>query len=145
MAMNPLSHGFLVAAGCKSGAVGLWNINAESTKWDESQLVAFSYHSRPTNCITFGMNEPHLMYTTSYDGTIRRVDLQKQDASLVYETPSNRKDNHTCWHVEIEPRILLLGVGDGSVARLDTRENNTGITTFRYTKPFQTFYCWLKF
>jgi len=129
--MNPLSHGFLLAAGCKSGAVGLWNINPESTEWDDSQVVAFNYHSKPTNCITFGMNEPHLMYTTSYDGTIRRGDLQKQDFSLVYETPPCRKDNHTCWHVEVEPRILLLGVGDGSIARLDTREKNTKVTTFR--------------
>ncbi|CAB3363561.1 Hypothetical predicted protein [Cloeon dipterum] len=125
LAFNPLTSGFMVAAGCKSGAVGLWKINPESTEWDETKVVAFDYHAKPTNCITFGEKEPHLMYTTSYDGTFRRGDLQKQEFSLLYETPPCRKDNHTCWHVEMQPGVFLLGVGDGSIAQIDAREDPT--------------------
>ncbi|XP_059474629.1 WD repeat-containing protein 76-like [Neocloeon triangulifer] len=132
MAVCPMSSGFVVAAGCKSGAVGLWKIDPEGSEWDKAKQVCFDYHSKPTNCITFGMQEPHLMYTTSYDGTFRRGDLEKQTFTLLYETPPNRKDNHTCWHAEIEPGVFLLGVGDGSVARIDSREDpSTGTETFR--------------
>lgn len=129
LAFHPSSY--LIAAGCKSGAVGLWKADLDCREWDDSQVIAFDYHSAPTNCVSFSESQPHVLYTTSYDGTLRRGDLNRLEFSLVHATQEDERANHLAWHCELDAHTLLVGRGDGNLARLDLRQSLAKAQLFR--------------
>lgn len=138
MAFHPNYNGALLAAGCKSGAVGVWNASMEAQD-PEEQLVTFNYHVKPTSCVGFSEAEPHILYTTSYDGTVRRGDLHQQTFSLVHSTPEDERANHLGWHCELSPGVLLVAQGNGCIAKVDVREPDSQAEYFKcYDRSVRT-------
>ncbi|KAF4530748.1 hypothetical protein B566_EDAN007970 [Ephemera danica] len=131
LAFHPTYQGIMVAAGSKSGVVGLWSTNLEYQETDKVQLSAFNHHVRPANCVTFGETEANILYTTSYDGTSRRGDLESGKFTLIYSTDENERDSHLAWHCELSPGVLLIGQGNGGIAQVDTREPQENATMFK--------------
>ena len=65
--------------------MGLWE--CEDTDGATHGVHLFRYHSRPVNCLTWDNHSPSL-FSTSYDGTVRCLDAEKQESSLVFHDES---------------------------------------------------------
>jgi len=120
----------VAAAGDKWGKVGLWD--CEDVEGATHGVHLFKYHSRPVNCLTWDKTSPSL-FSTSYDGTVRRLDAQKQEASLVFHDENFLEEGGwTSFHCQDSPHTLLVSLGNaGAVAQVDTRIGTTAVSTVK--------------
>ena len=65
-------------------------------------FVYFQPHTSPVNCLTFDAFNSSKLISTSYDGTVRRFDLERQIFGLVYGTPEN-EDSYVGYHCQVGP------------------------------------------
>ncbi|CAK8681081.1 unnamed protein product [Clavelina lepadiformis] len=65
----------ILVAGSKSGKVGIWDLNNADTN---DGLYSWSVHTRPVSNLLFATASPHLLYSCSFDGVLRSLDLQHQ-------------------------------------------------------------------
>nr|XP_042132995.1 WD repeat-containing protein 76 [Peromyscus maniculatus bairdii] len=71
VALHPSEVRTLVAAGAKSGQIGLWDL----TQQCEDQIYVFYPHSQPVSCLYFSPTNPAHLLSLSYDGTLRCGDF----------------------------------------------------------------------
>lgn len=123
LAVHPSRSAMLLAAGSKSGSVGLWNVNVEAGDWDDTNLIVFEPHKGKVTSLTFSNTEEHIFYTTSLDGTVQRADLNKQVFETMYSSQENRNCPSTAiyWHCQQSPHVLYAAQEAGTVARVDMR------------------------
>jgi len=121
MAVNPSPINLVVAAGDKWGAIGLWDINNTSAPAHGVHL--FSPHTKPVNCLSWDMANSANLISTSYDGTVKLLDCEKQEFSLLYaEEEYISWGGWTSFHTQIDRETLLVSKGStGSVALVDRR------------------------
>lgn len=83
IAFHPSPEKTIVFAGDKMGEVGVWDAGLPQ---DEG-LVNFKFHTRGVATITVDPENTARVYTGSYDGSVRMLDLQAQKSTeaLVYE------------------------------------------------------------
>lgn len=116
----------LAAAGGKSGGVGLWDVeNVESATHGVHLFVP---HSRPVNCLKWNKYNENQLISTSYDGTVRALDVEKQEHILLY---ADQDDNYTNLHCQTGPSTLLVSASNGEIVLVDDRVNNL-IPVIRY-------------
>ncbi|EDL28065.1 mCG142370, partial [Mus musculus] len=77
VALHPSEVRTLVAAGAKSGQIGLWDLTQQS----EDAMYVFYAHSRYVSCLSFSPTNPAHLLSLSYDGTLRCGDF----SSAVFE------------------------------------------------------------
>ncbi|XP_066958331.1 WD repeat-containing protein 76-like [Macrobrachium rosenbergii] len=70
--MHPSEHKTLLLIGAKWGELGVWDVERKDST---DGAYYFNIHSRPINCLTIQNSKPEHVYTTSYDGSLRRTDL----------------------------------------------------------------------
>ena len=99
--------------------VGIWD--CQDTEGATHGVHLFHYHSRPINCITWDTHSSSL-FSTSYDGTVRCLDVEKRDASLVfYDENFLEEGGWTSFHCQDTVHTLLVSLGnEGSVAQVST-------------------------
>ena len=134
----------VVAAGDKWGKVNIYSgtfpftINFQVGVWDCQDTEGathgvhlFRYHSRPVNCLTWDAHSPSL-FSTSYDGTVRRLDLDRQEASLMfYDENFLEEGGWTSFHCQDSAHTLLVSLGnEGKVAQVDRRVGTSAVSTF---------------
>ena len=100
LAVHPTTEKVLVAAGGKWGNVGLWDVNGTDLINNGVQL--FKYHSRPVNCMTFNPYAPAELWSSSYDGTVRCFDLERQMTRVLYGDPED-EDAYVTYHSQVWP------------------------------------------
>lgn len=114
-AFHPCCSSLLLAAGDKGGKVGLWNLGAE---WGDDGVLVFEPHFRPVGCLAFSRSHPTQLLSTSYDGSLRCMDLEKAVFDDVYDIDEGLKTfafmSHDC-------STLLVGNWFGEVAIVDRR------------------------
>ena len=122
LAVHPGEEKRLVAAGGKWGGLGLWDVL--DTDSNSHGVHLFRPHSRPVNCMTFGAGDSSKLYSTSYDGTVRRLDLHTGTVELVYGDEDD--DVFACYHRQLsEAGVFLVALGSsGMVGLVDQRESN---------------------
>uniref|UniRef100_A0A9J8BCH1 WD repeat-containing protein 76 n=1 Tax=Cyprinus carpio carpio TaxID=630221 RepID=A0A9J8BCH1_CYPCA len=108
-AFHPSSSNLLMAAGDKSGHVGLWKPDAE---WGDDGVIYFEPHSRAVTSMAFS-SHPCNLITVSFDGSARSMDLEKAVFDEVYRSPSGLKSFD---FLSTNCSTLLLGVWNGDVA-----------------------------
>ncbi|XP_015413002.1 PREDICTED: WD repeat-containing protein 76 [Myotis davidii] len=74
MALHPSEIRTLVAAGARSGQVGLWDLTHQPK---EDGVYVFQPHSQPVSCLYFSPANPAHILSLSYDGTLRCGDFSK--------------------------------------------------------------------
>ncbi|GAB4828175.1 hypothetical protein Ancab_035092 [Ancistrocladus abbreviatus] len=74
----------IIAAGNKFGDVGFWDV--ESRNEDDDGVYLYHPHSAPVSGIVVQPFSLTKMYTSSYDGVIRMMDLEKGVFNLVYSS-----------------------------------------------------------
>ncbi|XP_055085040.1 WD repeat-containing protein 76 [Periophthalmus magnuspinnatus] len=114
-AFHPSSSNILMAAGDYSGQVGLWSL---SSTWGDDGVLLFEPHSRPVTCMAFSSANPTYFLSTSYDGSMRRMDVEKAMFDDVYDVDDGLKTfdflSHDCMSV-------VVGTWFGDIAFVDRR------------------------
>uniref|UniRef100_A0A8C1EAC2 WD repeat-containing protein 76 n=1 Tax=Cyprinus carpio carpio TaxID=630221 RepID=A0A8C1EAC2_CYPCA len=113
-AFHPTSSNLLMAAGDKSGHLGLWKPDAS---WGNDGVIYFEPHSRAITSMAFS-SHPCNLITVSYDGSARSMDLEKAVFDEVYRSSSGLKSFD---FLSTDCSTLLLGEWNGDVAVVDRR------------------------
>jgi len=122
VAIHPMEDKVLAAAGGKLGGIGLWDVNDLEGANNGVQL--WNPHSRPVNSLTWDKFNPSRLISTSYDGTLRGLDVEKQEHALLYGDEDSM--GHTTYHSQVGPTTFLVSQGaTGIVGMVDTRVNNS--------------------
>merc|ERR1719483_1556194 len=121
LALHPSSNPLVAAVGDKSGHVGLWDILATSSPNNGVHL--YQPHTRPVNCLTWDMANTNNLISTSYDGTTRMLDTDRQEHTMVYgEKEFLEQGGWTSWHSQVSADTFLISQGKaGTLALVDRR------------------------
>ncbi|KAM7158217.1 WD repeat-containing protein 76 isoform 2-T2 [Molossus nigricans] len=120
MALHPSESRTLVAAGAKSGQVGLWDLTHRPK---EDGVYVFQPHSQPVSCLYFSPANPAHILSLSYDGTLRCGDFSKAVFEEVYR---NERSSFSSFDFLAEDAsTLIVGHWDGSMSLVDRRTPGT--------------------
>lgn len=120
----PFSSKLVVISGDKKGYVGIWDVDNKGHGGDEG---IYKYQPHVGNICNIHCNEHSLydqrVYTSSYDGTIRSINLSNNSFDLMYEMSDDISDVALI-DVNFSPyddNIAFLGRSDGSATMIDQR------------------------
>merc|ERR1711892_90437 len=121
LALHPSSNPLIAAVGDKSGHVGLWDILATSSPNNGVHL--YQPHTRPVNCLTWDMANTNNLISTSYDGTTRMLDTERQEHTIIYgEKEFIEQGGWTSWHSQGSADTFLISqCKAGTLALVDRR------------------------
>lgn len=87
--------------------------------------MVFRPHASCINVVQFHPSKPSNLFTTSYDGTIRCMDLEKQHFEQVFATDDGVGDDSWLQHSTLvgDAQSMLLGNSVGDVSRVDLKTN----------------------
>ena len=100
----------------------------------DPNITSFHLHTRTISSFQFSALNPSHLYTSSYDSSLRLLDLSKSHSSEVY-APADTSDDEPLSGVEIDPEnphTLYFSRLDGHVGRVDTRADPRGSSTEIY-------------
>ena len=137
MGMHPSPTKPLVFAGDKVGNLGIWDVFGSIEEDGEELPLVTSYkmHSRTISQFLFSPTDATKLYTSSYDTTIRVLDLPTGVATEVYFPPDGTDNDALLSSVQIQANgnILLFANFHGQVGKLDLREPVKTRKTTMYT------------
>ncbi|XP_017203403.3 WD repeat-containing protein 76 isoform X1 [Oryctolagus cuniculus] len=120
VALHPSETRTLVAAGAKSGQVGLWDLSQYPK---EDGVYVFHPHSQPVSCLCFSPANPSHLLSLSYDGTLRCGDFSRAVFEEVYR---NERSSFSSFDLLAEDAsTLIVGHWDGSMSLVDRRTPGT--------------------
>ncbi|XP_059474704.1 WD repeat-containing protein 76-like isoform X2 [Neocloeon triangulifer] len=114
--VNPL----LLTSGTKSGSVCIWKVEEDDPEVASSQVFGFGTHVDQVNHLLFGADHPNFLFSSSRDGTVKCLDLNREQFTLCHKTLE--EETWLTWHAQVKPSVLLVASSEGCLLRLDTRE-----------------------
>ncbi|XP_011353327.1 WD repeat-containing protein 76 [Pteropus vampyrus] len=125
MALHPSEIKTLVAAGAKSGQVGLWDLTHQPK---EDGTYVFQPHSQPVSCLYFSPTNPAHILSLSYDSTLRCGDFSTAVFDEVYRNESSSFSSFD--FLTEDASTLIVGHWDGSMSLVDRRTPGTSYEKF---------------
>lgn len=136
MVLHPTIEKAIVFAGDKLGNLGIFD-SAQSKPdtangVDEDDEVVDSWkpsvtilkpHTRTISAMQFSFNDPNILYTSSYDSSLRRMDLNKGKAVEVY-APEDLSEDAPLSGVQLvdaDPNMLYFATLEGAFGIHDVR------------------------
>jgi WD40 repeat protein len=118
---------FVTAAGDNNGNILFWDINKQ-LKEEEPQVKSFHHHSSTISKIMFDPLDNHLLYSSSYDGTIRLFEFELNLSSKLYsnQTPIS------C--IDIIDNEIWFSNFEGQVGMIDKRNESRSINSNLFMK-----------
>jgi len=131
MGFHPTQEKALIFAGDKMGNLGLFDASQsvpevkveDDDDNPEPEITAFKLHSRTISAFHVPAMAPNSLYSSSYDSSIRRLDLGSSVAVEVY-APTDSSVDEAISGIEISstsPHILYFSTLNGTFGRHDTR------------------------
>ncbi|MCJ1450610.1 hypothetical protein MMC28_000943 [Mycoblastus sanguinarius] len=148
LGFHPSTDKPLVFAGDKMGNLGIFDASQKSSaatkrengvkkeQEDEEDMeeddpdpaiTSFHCHTRTISSFQFSPANPSHLYTSSYDSSLRLLDLSKSKSTEIY-APLDSSNDEPLSGVEVDPtapHMLYFSRLDGHVGRTDTRAPNT--------------------
>ena len=119
IAFHPMENHVVVAAGDKSGNIGVFTPDWAS---DDSCVTVFDVHTSSVTWMTFDdTSNPHALYSSSYENIVRRLDVQQQVFSEVLQLEEDQYDFLSTCHLEAGGHVLRCGFGTGHMHIVDLR------------------------
>ncbi|CAG8460967.1 9472_t:CDS:2 [Acaulospora colombiana] len=122
MAVHPATDKILVAAGDKVGSLGFWDVRdkvkSEDDDEDEPRTFMFEAHTKTIISIKYLPVDSNQLFTCSYDGSIRFMDLNK--AKFVEALVS--RDLLSCIDFHPNSKVMYFSTNDGKFGIKDLRE-----------------------
>lgn len=131
--LHPSKEKLLVAAGDKSGCVGLWDVDSAADGGSGS-VYRYRPHAGNVAKLFSFPSSPSSLYSVSYDGTVRYVDFGKDDSSFVlgFEAPEDINDlSFTDAAVGNNEHVIFVSRNDGSLSCIDLRASSN---TYSWTR-----------
>lgn len=119
-------------AGDKEGAMGVFDGSQTTPEVDDDDEVpdipdpvisAFKTHTRTITSFVFSYTDANAVYSSSYDSSIRKMDLEKGVSTQIF-APKDADVDMPISTLDVaasEPNILYFATLDGSVGRYDIR------------------------
>ncbi|XP_057398369.1 WD repeat-containing protein 76 isoform X2 [Balaenoptera acutorostrata] len=120
VALHPSEIRTLVAAGARSGQVGLWDLTHQPK---EDGVYSFQPHSQPVSCLYFSPANPAHLLSLSYDGTLRCGDFSRAVFEEVYRDEGSSFSSFD--FLAEDASTLIVGHWDGSMSLVDRRTPGT--------------------
>ncbi|KAG5988924.1 hypothetical protein E4U43_004608 [Claviceps pusilla] len=134
LGFHPTEDKPIVFAGDKEGAVGIFDASQTPPDPDDDDdddkahtlpdIAAFKTHSRTVTSFVFSATDSNAVYTSSYDSSIRKMDLEKGTSVQVF-APSDMDTDLPISAMDMahsEPHMLYFSTLDGGVGRIDVRD-----------------------
>ena len=132
LGFHPIEDKAVVFAGDKEGTMGVFDASQPAPEVDEDDedadvpdpiVSAFKTHSRTITSFVFSPTDHNAVYTSSYDSSIRKMDLEKGVSTQVF-APADLDADLPLSALEMpdsEPHMLYFSTLDGAVGRYDIR------------------------
>lgn len=124
VALHPSEVRTLVAAGAKSGQIGLWDLTLQC----KDETYVFHPHSQPVSCLYFSPTNPAHLLSLSYDGTLRCGDFSTAVFEEVYRNEGSSPSSFD--FLAEDASTLLVGHWDGHLSLVDRRTPGTSYEKF---------------
>eukprot|EP00752_Nemacystus_decipiens_P008110 g7250.t1 len=122
-AWHPNEEKLLLAIGDKVGNVGLWTVDENNDDDAADGVFQFKPHTGAVARLKFDPVDSNKLISTSYDGTVRRMDVEKGAFEQVFANKAGEDAFFSDGHVVAEDRLLMLSDGVGDVTAVDLRTN----------------------
>eukprot|EP00903_Cladosiphon_okamuranus_P012115 g11367.t1 len=122
-AWHPNEEKLLLAVGDKVGNVGLWTVDESNDDDAADGVFQFKPHTGAVPRLKFDPMDSNKLISTSYDGTVRRMDVEKGAFEQVFANKAGEDAFFSDGHLVPEDRLLLLSDGVGDVTAVDLRTN----------------------
>ncbi|KAF4466023.1 WD repeat-containing [Fusarium albosuccineum] len=135
LGFHPTETKPIIFAGDKEGAMGVFDASQttpdvddddEDTEIPDPVISAFKTHSRTITSFVFSQHESSSVYTSSYDSSIRKLDLDKETSVQVW-APADTNEELPISALDMadsEPNLLFFSTLDGGVGRYDMRTSD---------------------
>ncbi|RSL59715.1 DNA damage-binding protein cmr1 [Fusarium duplospermum] len=135
LGFHPTESKPIIFAGDKEGAMGVFDASQTSPEVDDDDedvdipdpvISAFKTHSRTISSFVFSQHEPNSVYSSSYDSSIRKLDLEKEQSVQVW-APQDANEELPISALDMadsEPNLLFFSTLDGGVGRYDIRTSD---------------------
>ncbi|KAL9586092.1 MAG: hypothetical protein Q9212_001130 [Teloschistes hypoglaucus] len=155
LGFHPVAEKPLVFAGDKLGNLGLFDasqssssVKKEAIKSEEQDeedeeeddpdpnITSFHLHTRTISSFQFSPYNPSHLYTSSYDSSLRLLDLTASSSSEIY-APTDTSLDEPISGVEMDPHsphLLYFSRLDGHVGRVDTRASPDTVEVFELSE-----------
>lgn len=122
----------IVFAGDKEGALGVFDGSQTCPEMDDDDdtadrpepvISAFKTHARTITSFVFSPVDANSIYSSSYDSSIRRLDLEKGNSTQVF-APTDDSEELPLSAMDMaagEPNVLYFSTLDGALGRCDVR------------------------
>ncbi|KAK9472920.1 WD40-repeat-containing domain protein [Dipodascopsis tothii] len=141
LGFHPSNSKRMVLAGDKVGTLGIWNVDevahvkreddgedgdaADADADEEPQVFTFKVHARTLSGFAFAPGDGTRVYSTSYDGSVRCVDLGAGVSSeLLYHERDGEPDAISAVEM-VDPHVAYYSTLAGELCRLDVRAPET--------------------
>ncbi|OTB02411.1 hypothetical protein M426DRAFT_322688 [Hypoxylon sp. CI-4A] len=132
LTFHPIQDKPIILAGDKKGTLGFFDASQEPPSVDEDdedpdiplpQVGAFEVHSRTISSIKVPIFDPNSVITSSYDSSIRSLDLRSQVSSQLWQPEDDDNDvGISCIDLSPEAKdTIFFSTLDGNLGRLDRR------------------------
>ena len=133
LGFHPTEDKPIVFAGDKEGTLGIFDGSQappevdeddEDAKYPDPVITALKTHARTITSFVFPDDDANAVYTSSYDSSIRKMDLAKGTSVQVW-APSDADVDMPLSALDMpasEPHMLFFSTLDGSVGRYDIRD-----------------------
>ncbi|CCF39618.1 WD repeat domain-containing protein [Colletotrichum higginsianum] len=132
---HPTEEKAVIFAGDKEGALGVFDASQdgppesndddeEEAEWKEPEIGAYKIHARTITTIIVSPFDNQKVYTSSYDSTVRVLDLAKDMCVPVWE-PADKEEDVPLSAIDIpltDQNLIYFSTLDGAVGRVDIRD-----------------------
>ncbi|KAG0263065.1 hypothetical protein BG011_009358 [Mortierella polycephala] len=127
MAIHENKDKVLVCGGDIDGNLGFWDLDESQSddyepKYDEEpNIYSYKAHTRTLSSMQYSPTDPTKLFTTSYDGSVRYLDLIKQQFIESYVASPDVSDHLGSISLESSGHQLWFADNDGAVTLKDVR------------------------
>ncbi|KAI5080996.1 hypothetical protein GOP47_0004179 [Adiantum capillus-veneris] len=121
VAFLPVNDKLLVVAGDKGGHLGFWDVEWDDDDGDGDGVHLYQPHTSPISGIAVQPCSASKVLTCSYDGTVKRLDVDTSMFDLMFTLEDDEVLSAIC-SVPGSPHCSYVGEGLGFLKMLDTRE-----------------------
>ncbi|XP_062518069.1 WD repeat-containing protein 76-like [Corticium candelabrum] len=119
LAVHPSPALPIVAVGDKWGRLGIWQVFSRD---GEDGVYLFEPHSQPLSCLKYATSKSHLLFSTSYDGTVRCMDVQREIFDEVFSLPASQEVKlNSLSFTSTSFDSFIIACSDGKVRIVDVR------------------------
>ncbi|KAF9898209.1 hypothetical protein BX616_004338, partial [Lobosporangium transversale] len=127
MAIHENKDKVLVCGGDIDGNLGFWDLDEsladdyEPELDEEPNIYSYKAHTRTLSSMQYSPTDPTKLFTTSYDGSVRYLDLVKQKFMESYVVSPDVSDHLGSISIDSTGQQLWLADNDGAVTLKDIR------------------------